>query len=422
MHTAQTLDAVFNAVSSRFGHVVFHATVDLRRRFTREEMIEAVEATLGDFPILGCRYEQRFWRDVWVPIEGASSLMVHEQRAGEDLDADTEAWVHRRLDPARDPSLRVVILTREGGCRLVVSLLHIAVDGGGGMAVAQSLGAHLYGKAPLAPTSDERGISIIFKALGLMRMPLLAVGVAWQSMLAVTIYRAQERVRAYEADPSGPMGWRHLDLSPEQTARFKARCKAAGGSINDGLIAVLSRGVQGRTERGPLPVGYTVDLRRFVWPPRLLASNLSGIALAFVERGAGGLDGAIASAARTTRLHRRFLMGPAYVVGPATLVAAPHAYVRVLSRFIASHLISPVFDRALVLTNIGRLDAGLEVFGDDIEAVHIIGPLLEGVPMPFVCAIGFGGGLSLQVVGPPGMSARALDLFIHDLQEALELQ
>jgi len=101
MATAQLADVGLHGSADRYGDLCVHGVIDVRRTFSRAAIERAVHATVASFPVLGCIYEQHFFRDRWVPLQTPISEMVHigiEQ----DLETDTNAWIERWIDPARD--------------------------------------------------------------------------------------------------------------------------------------------------------------------------------------------------------------------------------------------------------------------------------------------------------------------------------
>jgi NRPS condensation-like uncharacterized protein len=116
------------------------------------------------------------------------------------------------------------------------------------------------------------------------------------------------------------------------------------------------------------------------------------------------------------------LAGPAFILTPLTLAAgSPHAWARQVTRLLHPVLIDLPLRRGLVFTNVGRIDEGLAAFGEDIERIRVVGPNIEGVPVPAVVAFGYRGELHLQLFGAPGLAPEALVELERELSEALEL-
>ncbi len=193
--------------------------------------------------------------------------------------------------------------------------------------------------------------------------------------------------------------------------------------MNDALVAALARVAAARSTRGPVPVLYTMDLRRYARRPRLTAANTSSILTALVPR---ALVGDLATTARAvaaiTARQRRGLDGPAFLAAPLALGAgAPHEAVRRVTRLLHPLLVDRPLRSGFLVTNVGRLDDGLAAFGDDVESLRVVGPGIEGVRVPVVVAYGFRGELHLELYGPPGLAPEALAELEAELRSAFEL-
>ena len=420
---AELADVGLYESMSRYGDLCIHAVIDLRRAFSREQLERAAAATIEDFPVLGHRYEPRFWRDRWVPVEGPVSDVVQVVDHPVDLEAETAAWARRPILPTRERPLRIVSLRRGRGSRLILSVMHIAVDGGGAAAVGHVLGSHLYGVRPSAPVDARRDVGGALERLRWYHVPVLARDVVKSLSQPLRTLAAARRERPYPASSAPEANWRHLVISAPDLARMKTRCRANGASINDALIAALAGVAAGRSSRGALAVLYTMDLRRYAGSPRLTAANTSSILTAIVPRAAiSDLATTAGAVAAITSRHRRGLDGPAFLVAPLAMgMGAPHAFARRVTRWLHPVLIDLPLSRGFLVTNVGKIDEGLAAFGDDIEALRVIGPNLDGVRVPAVVAYGFRGELHLELFAAPGLAIEALEDLDDELRGALEL-
>jgi NRPS condensation-like uncharacterized protein len=423
MLPAELMDVALFASMPRYGDLRMSALVDARRSFSKAELERALAATIGDFPVLGCRYDPRFWRDRWVELDAPVSELVHVIDAREALEAKTLEWVERPIDPTRERPIRIVSLEHARGARLIVTVMHLAVDGGGMAAVGHVLGSHLYGIAPALPVDARRDLAHSLERLRWYHLPALARDAAGTLLQPLRTRAAAERERPYPAAATSAQSFRHLVVSAAELAPIKARCRAQGASINDALLAALARVAAARSSHGPVAVTYTMDLRRYGAAPRLTATNTSAILTIVVPRAQiGDLASTAGAVSRLTARQRQGLAGPAFVLAPASIGwGAPHALVR---RF--AHLLHPVavdlpISRGLFITNVGRLDDGLRAFGDDIEQLRVVGPNVHDIPIPAIVAVGFRGQLQLELLAPPGMSEAALVELEAELAAALEL-
>lgn len=424
MIRAELPDVGLYGSMDRYGDLGIHAVIDLKRRFSRAELESALRATVAEFPVLDRRYVPRFWRDQWQKVESPLSACVHVNDEPADLEAETAAWARRPIDSTRERPLRLVSLGRTTGSRLIFSITHLAVDGGGAAAVGHVLGAHLYGVPPLAPVDARRSVASALEGLGWVHAPALLRDVARTLLLPAHTLAAARRKRHFPAAASPEPNWRHVTISAAEVERIKHRCRPRGASVNDALIAALARIAAARSKRGPLAVMYTMDLRRYAGSPRLTAANTSSILSVIVPREAvSDLATTAEAVARITSRQHQGLAGPAFMLIPMALAAgAPHAWARRITRWLHPILIELPLSRGLVFTNVGRIDAGLSAFGDDIEAVRVIGPNVTGIRVPAVVAFGYRGELHLELFGAPGLAEQALSDLKAELYDALELE
>ena len=421
MLTAELVDAGLYGSMERYGDLCIHAVVDQRRSFAREELERALTATIADFPVLGRRYAPGFWRDRWLEVEQPLSASVHVADAATDIEGETARWTARSLDVTRERPLRLVSLPRARGSRLVFSVMHLAVDGGGAAAVGHVLGSHLYGRAPSAPTDRRRGLGQALERLRWYHLPVLARDLGTTLLQPLRTFAAGARERPYPASPGSAPSFRHVVVSAAELASIKGRV-GARVSVNDIVVAAMARVTAGRSSRGEVPVLYTMDLRRY-GAPRFTATNTSSILTAFVPRAhIGDLARTAAAVARITARHRASLVGPAFVLAPAALAAgSPHAFVRRFVRQLHPIVVDLPLSRGMMVTNVGKLDAGLGAFGSDVEDLRVYGPIVADLPVPAVVAYGFRDALHLELCAPKGLHASALGELEHELRAALEL-
>lgn len=423
MVVAELADVGLFGSMDRYGDLGIHAVIDLNRRFSRAELEGALDEAIRAFPVLGRRYVPGFWRDRWQAVAGPVGDAVHVQDEPTDLEAETEKWARRPIDSARERPLRLVSFGRGRGSRLILSITHLAVDGGGVAAVGHVIGSRLYGQSPSAPVDPRRSVASVLEGLRWYHLPVLARDVAATLALPLKTWTAAKRERHFPTNGSQQAIWRHLTIAKDDLERIKARCRPAGASVNDALIAALARVAAGRSRHGPLAVMYTMDLRRYAGEPRLTAANTSSILSVIVPREAvSSLESTARAVAKITRRQHGGLAGPAFILTPLTLAfGTPHAWARQLTRLLHPVLIDLPLSRGLVFTNVGRIDHGLSAFGEDIERLRIIGPNMHGVAVPAVVAFGYRGELHLELFGAPGLAPEALEELESELREALEL-
>ena len=421
MSTAPIIDVGLFGSMSRYGDLGVHGVLDLRRSFSRDELARAVERTAADFPVLDCVYRPGLLRDRWVRAEGPASDAVHVAE-GADVDAATLAWTGRPIDPTRERCLRVTLIPRASGCRLIVSLSHLAVDGAGMAAVGHVLGSHLYGERPMLPIETERSLGRALDGLTWVHLPVLARDLAKTLVQPLRVFLSGRRERPYPEDGSPGLKTRELILSAAEIEELRRRC-GGRATVNDLLVAAMARVGARRSDRGAVPVLYTIDLRRFSRAPHLSAANVSSFLTAFVPREATRDFATAAAAARAiTDRHRKSLLGPAFVLLPVVLSArTPHAVLRSVLPFVHKIAVDLPVSRGLLFTNVGKIDAGLGPFARDIESLRVVGPNVRGVPIPAVVAYGLHGRVHLSLFAPPGLSETAVHEMEKEILEALEL-
>jgi NRPS condensation-like uncharacterized protein len=399
--------------------------LDLARSFSRAELERAYLATVADFPVLGCTYREGWLRDRWVRSSAAlaTSVIVAEC---DDLEAETRVWLDRPpTEPGARP-FRIVRLSSRAGapstgagrCRILVSLLHVAVDGAGVAAVGHVFACHLVGVAPSLEIERRRGVLSALDGLPLRSVPLVARAVLAQLAVPLRQLAAARRERPYPKDRGAPASRRYVVLDE---ARVRAaRAKLGNASVNDLLVGLLAVAAGQRSRRGPVVVTYTMDLRRYASRRRLSTANTSSFLSAVVPRAAlSSLARATAAVGAITRRQQRALHGPAYLVIPYLLGGlVPHAALRSVVPVLAPIVVELPLSRGLLLTNVGRVDHGLAALGEDLVGLEIVGPSSWGIDVPIVVAYGFRGAVHLQLFAGPGLGPRALEELEREILDA----
>lgn len=423
--SAELTDVALFGAMDRYGALSIHAILDLGRTFTHAELVRALERTIRDFPVIGRRYEKGLFRDRWVPVSSPVADAVHflemKGEAESELEARTREWVERPLDPTRERQVRIVGIESRGKLRLILSILHLAVDGAGIGAVGHVFGSHLLGRATLVPTTPGRAIWNVLEGLRWFHAPRLLTSIVGESLRPLRQLAAAPRTKPYGRMAGGEATWRHLVIGATDVARLRETCN--GATVNDILISAVASLAAQRSDGGPVVVLYTMDLRRYAKAPRLIAANSSSILSAVVPRHAvGTLARTTQAVAALTRGHRESLAGPAFLLSPYLLAAAvPHAMVRALTSVFGPVMVDLPLSRGLLMTNVGRIDEGLRPFGDLIERVRIVGPLIRGVSVPAVVAFGFRGEIHLEIFAGDDLHPSAAEDTERELRAVLGL-
>lgn len=421
---AELTDVALFGSTPRFGDMMIHAVIDLRRSFDRAALVRAAEGAIAAFPVLGRRYEPRFFRDRWAPVPGPAADAVHVVEDAPDLEAATRAFIERPIVATRDRPFRIVSLPRGSGSRLLISISHLAVDGAGVGAVGHVIGAHLYGVSPALPVDTRRHARSTLGGLKLWHLPALARDLADAAAKPLAIFAAARRERPYPQGLSRALIVRRVVVEAPDLARLKASLAAQRATVNDALVAALARAAAARSTGGPVVVLYTMDLRRYAAAPRLRAANISTILSVVVPRRALSDPAETTRAvARITARHRATLAGPASLLAPLSIgLGSPHGLLRRVVPLLHPILVDLPLSRGLLVTNVGRLDDGLGPFGADIEDLRVVGPNVTGISVPLVVAFGFRGALHLEVFGAPGLSEDAVRDLEGEIRRAFTIE
>jgi NRPS condensation-like uncharacterized protein len=176
-----------------------------------------------------------------------------------------------------------------------------------------------------------------------------------------------------------------------------------------------------RSDRGPVMVAYTVDLRRYLRWTKAQVTNLAGVTMVLVERGAtASATATLDAVVRAIGVQKRRLTGLAYALLPAFTVSwLPHSLMRRVGAAIIGQILKR-FHRSIALTNIGSLDEVLAPFGDDVSGACIVGPFVHNNRVPIITITGFRGTLTLQVVSTHTHREEQLANFARELEALLE--
>lgn len=415
---AQLTEVLLHGTERHFPHVHLHLCVDLARTFDRRQLEAAARQVIDTFPVLGCHYRPSWWRDRWLPWQGDVADLVHVEEV-DDVDAATRSQIARRFDHVQALTWRLASLEHADGSRLIVSLHHMTGDGGGVKALASVLVASLCGVEPSPAPTASRSMLAPARALRLRDLPILALEFVREGLQPLSILRVR-RLRAFEGgDGSAEPAWRTVRLTGERAATWIEGCKAAGATINDGLVAAVARLAARRADKGPVAAGYTIDLRRYLAPSSRI-TNLHGVSLVALPRERlTAPDDTLAAVHDRIGEQKRRLPGLAYTLLPLLLIGwLPHGLLRRVGRLVLNNVLGTL-NRALAVTNIGALDETLEPLGHTATAASIVGPFVHGMPVPVMTATGFRGELTVHVQATGTLAPAALDELATELEETL---
>ena len=417
---AELVEAVFVGLERSFPHVHLHLLVDLDRSFGRPELERALAGLVRAFPVLGCCYQQGWWRDRWVPWRGDLAERVHVERV-DDIGAATTELACRPLSSTDEPPVRLAFLEHGDGGRLVLTVSHMAADGGGIKAAGAVLAALLNGREPEPPATADRRLGAVARSLRLRDLPMFAVEMIREGLLPLSMLRVRPLKHHLEPGDGGQAPrWRTVALEGAEGADLVERARRLGGTVNDLLVSALLRLASRHGHRGPVGAAFTVDLRRFLPEARLRVTNLAGVSMLVLPRHRlGSATDALEATASAIGQRKRRLLGLPYMLLPAFLLGwLPHGLVRKAGAVVI-RMVLRRGARAPVITNIGPLDEALEPFGAAARDASIVGPFLHGSPIPLITVTGFRGALHLQVGGTGTFAPEALQTYAADLRDAL---
>ena len=418
---AEFSDAVYVATGAVHGSPIVHMVLDLQRSFCHRALRDAVAHGIDKFPVLGCRYETRFFRDRWVPDSSPVDSVIHCEESGEDSrQVWLEHWVNQPIDPTCTRPLRVVQRKSSTGATLLISVAHAASDGAGIIAFVHELACSLCGAPSRAETSPERGIRQLVRALSGRQLAALPAGVVQEGLRPLKLARLADRRRPAATSGSRASRVKTIVLEGPAYEAFRRSCTAVGATINDGLAAVMAQ--LGTTQSdAAVPIYYTANLRRVMDAPKAIAGNLSGGEVMLLAPDAlGSLSEAARAAASVTSVTKSGAPGLGLVVFQWLTVGwLPHALLRNLAvpQLAASSL--SLFRKSLVLTNCGALDRYLEPFGSDLLAASVMGPFADAFPVPVVVTTGLRSSLTLQICVGSGFPEQELEQFAEQLTQLL---
>jgi NRPS condensation-like uncharacterized protein len=418
---AELSDALVNGAIDRVPLGLLHVLIDLDQPFDRPALEGAVSHTLAAFPVLGCVYDEGFWRDRWLPWDGGSADLVRLVDTVDPVEVPTLAELGRPFDVSGEPLFRVVQLTHPDGVRLMLTAHHLVADGGGMKAIAQVVGCSLCGGEPHPPAGTARSPLIPARTLRPADLPTLAGELLREAVQPLSVMRIGRIEPPFETcEPDRPIRWRSICLDAAAVAAFQGSCRALDATLNDGLVGTVAMLAARRSRRGLVGAAYTIDLRRYLSEPALLVTNLHAVSLVALDRaGLTGRADAIRAASAAIGEQKRRLLGMAYVLLPTLLAGwLPHGLLRGFGRLFIGTLLS-FLRRVLAMTNIGSLDEALAPFGDHAVAASIVGPFVLGLDAPVTVVTGFRGTLTLHVCAPGTVTEGAVDSFVEELSGEL---
>jgi NRPS condensation-like uncharacterized protein len=165
---SEFFDVTYASTPETLGKLTLHIVVDLACIFKKIEFENAIAEVVGIYPVMGCRYVRKIWREAWI---SDSNTIPRDILTIIDTDDDFASQTVKHLPEDIDPHAiwpwRVTYLRNRKQSRLIVSVLHQVTDAAGAFSLVHALAASLIGvnikfKSNLIM---ERGLRQIVRAM-----------------------------------------------------------------------------------------------------------------------------------------------------------------------------------------------------------------------------------------------------------------
>lgn len=373
------------------------AVVRLRRRFSRAEWVAAVEGLRKAIPILGCRYERRLLRDRWSPVQTAPETLLSFSDHAPTDDGMHEV-LQAPLDVLAGRTFALRIFEEPGASTLVLNMPHMLVDGNGLLVTLRELASQLIGRGATVPLATDRSFWQILRAVPWRRWPRV-VAETWRDVASFLRLR---RVSPWcQASSATAARTQRVHLDRSSSAAFFESCKRAGATINDGLVARALELAAPRAASRFVAAAYTVNLRKFLPTDQPIVGNLSGFVLVAADRqscdGSPRFVSAIHSRIDEQKLGMPGVGSNLFALLP--LGWLPHALLRAAAHGVR-HAFLAMGKRAMVMTNVGPIDAYVAPFASLVDDAWVTPPTFPGMEAPISLASSYAGRLTVAVGGP----------------------
>lgn len=371
LHPAPPFD-LFNVSFERIYDPTMHLLFAFDGQIDEERLKDATLRLVAANPYLGCRFAERDGVPCWEEIPEEEW-----DRAFVVLPPGTE-MPPAPLDVRRGPQVRVSLLRKDGGDRVVVTCHHGFCDARGLRDLARDLFATYRGTTPAPVGWYDRGADQVLAR-----------------------FSPEEKERAREAEEPFVDRWRfpveregrgtprvaYRTLPPDSLRRAKAFGKKHGATVNDVMIAafflaVLKSRDDPADRNAPRAILTSADLRRHLDRP-VPPMNLSIAYDITLTAGEGaGLEEVIGQVTAETRRRKENGLGLGCIlfyneIYAGGMAAVDEFFAGMKRRYEGTGLKNPVF------SNIGVLDEGvvLPLEGKDGRPLDLRGACI----LPCVC-------------------------------------
>jgi NRPS condensation-like uncharacterized protein len=389
------------AILDRTSPVGFHAIWDLVGSVDLESLSWAWQALTRIHPILACTADVAgaTWRS------GADPPTINRIEGGREVDRVTESRVAVPVDLTNGPIIRLDVITRFDGMRLLLAAHHAAFDGAASVVLIDDLRtlylARCTGNAqPIETIEADRSPRTVKAALR-QQMPSRVTG---QSFISQSLDRWRRLPASTHIDPPGgsaqeATGYASIDLRPALAAIDEKRRRNSWpiDAVLVGLMEAAWNDVFGPNEDVEGVWLVSSNLRPGLGMTRGIG-NLSGVEAIAVSR-ARPLDASIEQAAAEIAAARSGFPG----LGPE-LMARTWGWLPppVLNQGVDMMIRAGQRQRyTRIISNMGRLPDSLADWGQArMEDIRYLGPMTRA-PYTMIVALSFGTSTSLTVRTAP---------------------
>jgi len=414
---SEYFDVTYASTPETLGKLTLHTVVDLSCIFKKTELENAIAEVIGIYPVMGCRYVRKIWRDAWV---SDSNTDPRDILTIIDTDDDFESQTVRHLPEDIDPHTiwpwRVTCLCNRKQSRLIVSVLHQVTDAAGAFSLVRAFAASLMGvnikfKSNLIMERGLRQVARAMRWVDIFKVLCLAP-LEWMQPMILSPFLANTAVPVDNNRTSvSTRMYKTVCVSMDDGSALRRKCKAVQGTINDALVAALAIVTKRICPKGNISGIYTINLRQHLENETPQPANMSVITmLALKRKHVTDFSGTLRAAVRETSKHKSQLIGLPFLFGILCICWIPHFMVRIFTRFLGQYAAFAAI-HGMMVTNIGRIDDYIEPFGDLAENAFLIGPYIKGLRIPVIAATGFRDKLTMQICGfETPMAARIVEV------------
>ncbi|MBU2549518.1 MAG: hypothetical protein KKB20_13960 [Proteobacteria bacterium] len=270
---APAFDCAVSGMAETFVSMI-HLCLEFEERLDPDRLARAVRLLVDAEPVLGCRFEARFFKPRWRRLE-AGELdrlpFIRTVLVGETgIASETADFLTETFDPGIDPPIRICLLTGPSRDRLHIKVDHQVTDAAGLKYLGYRL-AEIYRALETDPAfqpeinTSPRGQDEIFRPFLPGRIPTLFKDYL-QDLARVSIPSVSLTFPVEGVD-GGRLVFTERHFGPERSSLIRDYASRRGATVNDLVNAVMVRAL---IETAPwdgkaaIKLIGTVDLRRYL--------------------------------------------------------------------------------------------------------------------------------------------------------------